>query len=60
MWFVYLAAVLFSIGHSAGTPTYGAVIADIFSGFCFAISGLAIHACLKWHARHSAQQAFRS
>jgi MFS family permease len=32
MWFVYLAAVLYSIGHSAGNPTYGAVIADIFSG----------------------------
>ncbi|HEY7323103.1 MAG TPA: MFS transporter [Candidatus Binatia bacterium] len=32
MWFVYLAAVLYSIGHSAGNPTYGSVIADIFSG----------------------------
>jgi MFS family permease len=32
MWFVYLAAVLYSIGHSAGTPTYGAIIADVFSG----------------------------
>jgi MFS family permease len=32
LWFVYLAAVLYSIGHSAGNPTYGAVIADIFSG----------------------------
>jgi MFS family permease len=32
MWFVYLAAVIYSIGHSAGTPTYGAVIADVFSG----------------------------
>jgi MFS family permease len=32
MWFVYLSAVLYSIGHSAGNPTYGAVIADIFSG----------------------------
>jgi MFS family permease len=32
MWFVYLGAVLYSIGHSAGNPTYGAVIADIFSG----------------------------
>src|SRR5262249_32944315 len=31
-WFVYRAAVLYSIGHSAGNPTYGAVIADIFSG----------------------------
>jgi MFS family permease len=32
LWFVYLGAVLYSIGHSAGNPTYGAVIADIFSG----------------------------
>jgi MFS family permease len=32
MWFVYLAGVIYSIGHSAGTPTYGAVIADVFSG----------------------------
>jgi MFS family permease len=32
LWFVYLAAVLYSIGHSAGNPTYGSVIADIFSG----------------------------
>lgn len=32
IWFAYLSAVLFSIGQSAGTPTYGAVIADIFSG----------------------------
>jgi len=32
MGFVYLAAVLYSIGHSAGNPTYGAVIGDIFSG----------------------------
>lgn len=31
-WFAYLTAVLFSIGQSAGTPTYGAVIGDIFSG----------------------------
>lgn len=31
-WFAYFTAVLFSIGQSAGTPTYGAVIADIFSG----------------------------
>ncbi len=92
--FVYVAAVLYSIGHSAGNPTYGSVIADIFSGrkvglifgfleisfglgsalgawiggylfdltgsyrwpfslclFCFAMSGLAIHACLRWQAR---------
>ena len=32
MWMVYAAAILYSIGHSAGNPTYGAVIADIFSG----------------------------
>jgi MFS family permease len=32
LWFVYFAAVLYSIGHSAGNPTYGSVIADIFSG----------------------------
>jgi MFS family permease len=32
VWFAYLSAVLFSLGHSAGTPTYGAVISDIFSG----------------------------
>jgi MFS family permease len=94
LWFAYLSAVLFSIGHSAGTPTYGAVIGDIFSGhklglifgfleisfglgsafgawiggylfdvtgsyswpfslciFCFAISGFAIHSCLRWQAR---------
>jgi MFS family permease len=94
MWFVYLAAVIYSIGHSAGTPTYGAVIADVFSGrrvglmfgllevgfglgsaigawaggylfdvlgsyrwafgfclFCFVISALAIHACIKWQSR---------
>jgi predicted MFS family arabinose efflux permease len=31
-WFVYLAAVLYGLGHSAGNPTYGAVIGDIFSG----------------------------
>ncbi|HSE86462.1 MAG TPA: MFS transporter [Candidatus Binatia bacterium] len=31
-WFVYFAAVFYSIGHSAGTPIYGSVIADIFSG----------------------------
>ncbi len=30
--FVYASAILFGIGHSAGNPTYGAVIADIFSG----------------------------
>jgi MFS family permease len=32
VWFAYLSAILFSLGHSAGTPTYGAVISDIFSG----------------------------
>jgi MFS family permease len=32
LWFVYFAAVLYSIGQSAANPTYGAVIADIFSG----------------------------
>jgi MFS family permease len=31
-WFVYLAAILYGLGHSAGNPTYGAVIGDIFSG----------------------------
>jgi MFS family permease len=28
----YLAIALYGIGHSAGSPTYGAVIGDIFSG----------------------------
>ena len=32
LWLVYLAIALYGIGHSAGNPTYGAVIADIFSG----------------------------
>ena len=32
VWFIYLAAVLYGTGHSAGNPTYGAVIGDIFSG----------------------------
>jgi MFS family permease len=32
LWFVYLAILLYGIGHSAGNPTYGAVIGDIFSG----------------------------
>jgi MFS family permease len=32
LWFVYLATVLYGIGHSAGNPTYGAVIGDIFGG----------------------------
>ena len=31
-WFVYMAAILYGLGHSAGNPTYGAVIADIFGG----------------------------
>jgi MFS family permease len=93
---VYLGAVLYSIGHSAGNPTYGSVIADIFSGrkiglilgfieisfglgsalgawvggylfdltgsyrwpfslclLCYAISALAIHACLKWQSQRA-------
>ncbi len=32
LWFVYATVVLYGIGYSAGSPTYGAVIADIFSG----------------------------
>ena len=32
LWLVYLTIVLYGIGHSAGNPTYGAVIGDIFSG----------------------------
>jgi MFS family permease len=32
LWFIYTAAVLYGAGHSAGNPTYGAVIGDIFSG----------------------------
>jgi MFS family permease len=32
IWLVYLTIVLYGIGHSAGNPTYGAVIGDIFSG----------------------------
>jgi MFS family permease len=94
LWLVYLAIALYGIGHSAGNPTYGAVIGDIFSGHkiglifgfleisfglgsafgswiggylfdttgsyawsfavclvCFIISGLAIHACVRWQAR---------
>jgi MFS family permease len=31
-WFVYMAAIVYGIGHSAGNPTYGAVIGDIFGG----------------------------
>jgi MFS family permease len=94
LWLVYLTIALYGIGHSAGNPTYGAVIGDIFSGrkiglifgfleisfglgsafgswiggylfdatgsyawsftvclVCFIISGLAIHACVRWHDR---------
>ncbi len=97
LWLVYLAILLYGIGHSAGNPTYGAVIGDIFSGrkiglifgfleisfglgsafgswiggylfdatgsyawsfgvclVCFIVSGLAIHACVRWHAREIA------
>jgi MFS family permease len=32
MWLVYAAVILYGIGHSAGNPTYGALIADIFGG----------------------------
>ncbi|HLB89623.1 MAG TPA: MFS transporter, partial [Terriglobales bacterium] len=32
LWFVYMAGMLYGIGHSSGNPTYGAVIGDIFSG----------------------------
>jgi MFS family permease len=98
LWLVYLTIALYGIGHSAGNPTYGAVIGDIFSGrkigvifgfleisfglgsafgswiggylfdatdsyawsfalclVCFIISGLAIHACVRWHAREIAR-----
>jgi MFS family permease len=98
LWLVYLTIALYGIGHSAGNPTYGAVIGDIFSGrkiglifgfleisfglgsalgswiggylfdatasyawsfvlclICFVISGLAIHACVRWHARETAR-----
>ncbi len=94
LWLVYLTIALYGIGHSAGNPTYGAVIGDIFSGhkiglifgfleisfgfgsafgswiggylfdatgsyawsfavclLCFTISGLAIHACVRWQRR---------
>jgi MFS family permease len=97
LWLVYLTVALYGIGHSAGNPTYGAVIGDIFSGrkiglifgfleisfgigsafgswiggylfdatgsyawafavclVCFIVSGLAIHACVRWHAREIA------
>jgi MFS family permease len=98
LWLVYLAILLYGIGHSAGNPTYGAVIGDIFSGHkiglifgfleisfglgsafgswiggylfdatgsyawsfgvclvCFIVSGLAIHACVRWQARETAR-----
>jgi MFS family permease len=32
LWLVYLTVALYGVGHSAGNPTYGAVIGDIFSG----------------------------
>jgi len=32
LWFIYMMAIIYGIGHSAGNPTYGAVIGDIFSG----------------------------
>jgi MFS family permease len=32
LWLVYVSLALYGIGHSAGNPTYGAVISDIFSG----------------------------
>jgi len=96
LWLVYLTVVLYGIGHSAGNPTYGAVIGDIFAGrkiglifgfleisfglgsalgswiggylfdvtgsyawsfavclICFAVSGLAIHLCVRWHTRQT-------
>ncbi len=32
LWLIYAIAIIYGIGHSAGTPTYGALIADMFSG----------------------------
>lgn len=32
LWLVYLTIFFYGVGHSAGNPTYGAVIGDIFSG----------------------------
>jgi len=32
LWLAHAAAVLYGLGHSAGNPTYGAVIGDIFAG----------------------------
>jgi MFS family permease len=100
LWLVYLTVVLYGVGHSAGNPTYGAVIGDIFSGckigvifgfleisfglgsafgswiggylfdaagsyawalflclLCFIVSGLAIRACVNWHARQGNRPA---
>jgi MFS family permease len=100
LWLVYLTIALYGIGHSAGNPTYGSVIGDIFSGrkiglifgfleisfgfgsafgswiggylfdatgsyawsfavclVCFVISGSAIHACVRWHARQESRPA---
>jgi MFS family permease len=31
-WLLYGFVILYGVGHSAGNPTYGAVIGDIFSG----------------------------
>jgi MFS family permease len=96
LWLIYLGVGLYGIGHSAGNPTYGSVIGDIFSGrkigvifgfleisfgfgsafgswlgghlfditgsyawpfticlVCFMISGLAIHACIRWQGRQA-------
>jgi len=98
LWLMYLAIALYGTGHSAGNPTYGAVISDIFSGrkiglifgfleisfgfgsaigswiggylfdltgsyasslllclICFLMSGLAIHASARWHAKEMAR-----
>jgi len=35
LWLVYAAVLLYGLGHSAGSPTYGATIADIFGGRTF-------------------------
>jgi MFS family permease len=32
LWFVYASGILYGLGHSAGNPTYGSVIGDIFGG----------------------------
>ncbi|HEU0116794.1 MAG TPA: MFS transporter, partial [Thermomicrobiales bacterium] len=31
-WLAYAAVVVYGLGHSAGNPTYGAVIGDIYAG----------------------------